>query len=90
MNTRTVATTVIKTARPLSEIARDIRRNWKPVNYAAVPYLDAMSGLNSINDNYGMDNAKSIVLYFLSNASSWRGDKAKEIKAELKKLAGIK
>jgi hypothetical protein len=29
-------------------------------------------------------------LYFLSNASSWRGEKAKAIKAELKKIAGVK
>jgi hypothetical protein len=37
-----------------------------------------------------MDTAKSIVLYFLSNASSWRGEKAKSIKAELKKMVGLK
>jgi hypothetical protein len=56
------------------------------VNFAAKPYLDAMSSLGSINDQYGYDSAKSIVLYFLGNASSWRGEKAKEIKAELKAM----
>ena len=44
----------------------------------------------SINDNYGVDSGKSIVLYFLSNASTWRGETAKRIKKELKSLAGIK
>lgn len=76
--------------RPLSVIANEIKKDWKNVYFGAIPYLMAMSCLNSINDNYGMDSAKSIVLYFLSNASTWRGEKAKAIKAELKKLAGVK
>jgi hypothetical protein len=72
--------------RPISVIAREIRKDWVNVNYAAKPYLSAMSGLESISDKHGMDSAKSIVLYFLSNASSWRGEKAKSIKAELKQM----
>jgi len=72
-----------KQQRSLSVIAREIRRDWKKVYFGAVPYLDAMSCLDSINDNYYMDSAKSIVLYFLSNASTWRGEKAREIKREL-------
>jgi len=72
--------------RPLYVIANEIRKDWKAVNYAAKPYLDAMSDLDSIKDSFGYDNAKSIVLYFLSNAASWRGEKAKAIKAELKKM----
>jgi hypothetical protein len=77
--------------RPLSVIAREIRQDWGAKMYfGAKPYVEAMSCLNSINDNYGMDSAKSIVLYFLSNASTWRGTKAKEIKIELKKLVGVK
>lgn len=73
--------------RTLAEISRDIRRDWKKVNYAAEPYLSAMSTMGSIRENYGCDSGKSIVLYFLSNASSWRGDTAKRIKAELKSMA---
>lgn len=76
--------------RPLSVIANEIRKDWKGIYFGAVPYLDAMSTLNSIEDNYGMDSGKSIVLYFLSNASSWRGDVAKRVKAELKKMVGMK
>ena len=72
------------THRSLSVIAREIGRDWKNVNYAAKPYLDAMSSLSSIHDKYGFDSAKSVVLYFLSNASSWRGEVAKRIKTELK------
>lgn len=75
--------------RPLNEIAHEIRQDWQKVNYAAVPYLEAMSDLNQITDNYGVESGKSVVLYFLSNARSWKGDKAREIKTELKKIAGL-
>lgn len=74
--------------RNLSTIAAEIRKDWgSKVNFAAKPYLSAMASLDSINDQYGYDDARSIVLYFLSNASSWRGENAKRIKAELKALA---
>lgn len=75
---------------PLSQIADIIRRDWKPMNYAAVPYVQAMLMLPAIDSSYGGDDGKSIVLYFLSNAGTWRGPVAKLVKAELKKRAGVK
>ena len=72
--------------RPLYIIAADIKADWQKVNYAAVPYLEAMQQLNSIEDNFILDSARSIVRYFLSNATTWRGEKAREIKAELKAM----
>jgi hypothetical protein len=83
-----MAKTTTKTAtRSLSEIAREIRKDWgAKVYFGAKPYLDAMATLDSINDNYGWDSGKMIVLYFLSNASTWRGETAKRIKAELKAM----
>ena len=71
--------------RPLYTIASEIRKDWK-VNYAAKPYLEAMASLGDINDSYGYDSGKGIVRYFLSNASTWRGDTAKRIKSELKSM----
>ena len=76
----------INAARPLSTIARDIRRAWPKVYFSAAPYLDAMSSLNSINDRYMYDDARGIVRYFLANAAQFRGDQAKALKAELKAL----
>ena len=73
--------------RPLSTIAAEIRRDWRNPYFGAVPYLAAMSTLDSISDNYGADSAQSVVLYFLSNASSWRGDVARRVKAELSAMA---
>jgi hypothetical protein len=76
----------INAARPLSTIARDIRRAWPRVYFAAVPYLEAMASLNSINDKYMYDDARGIVRYFLANAAQFRGESAKALKAELKAL----
>lgn len=74
-------------ARSISSIARDIRREWgSKVDYAARPYLDAMFSIDSVTDNYGYDSGRSIVLYFLSNAGSFRGAAAKALKGELKSL----
>lgn len=74
-------------SRPIYEIAREIRKDWgSKVNFAAKPYLDAMSQLTNITDMYGYDDAKSIVLYFLCNASTWRGENARRIKKELKQM----
>ncbi len=69
----------------IREIARAVAREWKKVNYAAKPYLSAMMSMEKITDNYGADSGTSIVAYFLSNASSFRGPVAKAIKVELKK-----
>ena len=82
--------TTNQTPRPLCEIARDIRKDWKNVYFGAKPYLDAMATLNSIYDHYGFDTAKTIVLYFLGNASTWRGETAKAIKKELKTMVGMR
>jgi hypothetical protein len=70
---------------PISGIANLIRRDWKNPYFGAVPYINAMAQLHSVDDDYWNDSGKSIILYFLSNASSWRGDVAKLVKAELKR-----
>ncbi len=77
-------------SRPINEIAREIKKDWVNVNYGAKPYLDAMFSLVNITDKYYEDSAKSIVSYFLSNASTYRGETAKKIKLELKAMIGAK
>jgi hypothetical protein len=75
--------------RSLMKIARDIKGSpWYRSNSSiyARDYIEAMSCLNSINDTYGLDSAESVVRYALSNLSTWRGDQARAIKAELKDL----
>ena len=72
--------------RKLNEIAYDIKSNWKNVYFGAVPYLNALSKLENVSDTYGMDDAVSIINYFLANATYWRGEKAREIKKELNSM----
>ena len=71
--------------RMLHQIARDIKQDWKKPYFGAIPYLDAMTQLCTVNDSYGTETAKIIVMYFLANAGTWKGAKAREIKKELKK-----
>jgi len=67
------------------QIALEIKKNWNKPYFGAVPYLDAM-----LRSDYGFDSEKTIVLYFLSNASTYRGEIAKEHKKQLKEIVGIK
>lgn len=89
MTTKAKSPKVVYLHRPLYVIANEIRQNWKKsvsgtdLNFAARPYLEAMETLSNINDNYIMDSGRSIVAYFLGNAGTWKGDKAREIKKEL-------
>ena len=73
-------------SRPLYQIAADIRKDWKNPYFGAVPYLEALEALESINDMYGLDNARSMVAYFLANAQTWKGETARNIKKELNAL----
>jgi hypothetical protein len=72
--------------RSIAAIAREISASWPNPYFGAAPYLGAMRSLDSIGDAYGADDGRIIVLYFLSNASTWRGETAKRIKAELKAM----
>lgn len=72
--------------RKLWAIAQEIRTHWAKPYYGALPYLQAMTSLRSVDESYGYDDGRSIVLYFLSNATTWRGEDARRLKAELKAL----
>jgi hypothetical protein len=70
----------------VSEIARAIAKDWKNINPYAAEYLNAMLSIESIEESYYADSAKSVVLYFLANAGSYRGDNARSYKALLKEM----
>ena len=71
--------------RRVHELIREGLREGKISNYAR-PYAVALLSLASLDGQYGFDDGRSIARYFLSNASSWRGDSAKECKALLKEM----
>ncbi len=75
--------------RKIYEIAKDIEAAWPNVNFAAKPYLQAMKWLAVPGDVYIAEDARSIALYFLANASGFRGPQAKALKAELKAATEI-
>jgi hypothetical protein len=75
--------------RSLASIASDIRKNWVKVSPYAKPYLEAMESLDQITGRYYEDTAESVVLYFLCNAHSWKGETAKAIKKELNDICKL-
>jgi len=71
-------------------LARLIRKDWgAKMFYGAKPYANAMLEIEHVNDRFGNENAKDVVIYFLSNAGTWRGEVAKAVKAELKRRCGL-
>ena len=73
-------------ARKIHEIASEILQDWKKPYFGAIPYIEAMLQLNTIHDDYYLDTAESVVIYFLATAQTWRGETAKRIKAELREM----
>lgn len=69
----------------VAQLATLIRQEWKNVSVHAQPYLSAMLSLQTVNDKFGLDSGKDVILYFLANASTFRGENAKALKAELKR-----
>lgn len=69
--------------RSVDKIASDIARIWKKPFYGAVPYLRAMTSLETGTDVYGTEAGSDIIARFLANAGAFRGEKARVLKAEL-------
>jgi hypothetical protein len=62
--------------------------------HPAQPYLEAMLtmvGVGSTVDpsdiRFGMDDPRRIIITFLGNAATWRGETARTVKARLKEIA---
>lgn len=73
----------------IAQLARRCLMDWgNRVNYAAKPYLEAMFTMEYVDpkgQRYIADDAKGVILYFLNNAGTWRGEVAREVKAELRR-----
>ena len=80
-------------SRPLNKIAAEILADFGPPGQSqpaykvwCKPYVKAMLSIRSLDESYGLDPAEDIVVRFLVNASSWRGETAKRVKAELNQI----
>ena len=84
------------THRPLWKIAVDIRdaaltykqeKGKMPSWWIySEDYQRALMMLTSIEEMYYADSAETVVRYLLSNLTTWRGEKARQIKDELKAM----
>ena len=77
--------------RPISDIAKDIRREWRSVNYAAAPYLDELRYLDTIDTTdrtTGFQAGASIIRGFLGSATAFKGETARNLKNELRAHIG--
>jgi hypothetical protein len=75
--------------RPLAAVAAEIvldhQTRGKALYFGAVPYVNAMmfAPTGNLGASFGEDDLDTVVLYALSNLSSWRGETARRVKAEL-------
>lgn len=71
---------------PLRELAPLIAQEGRGKSWYvyAKPYVDAMYALDTVKDNYYYDSGSEIVMYALANLTNWRGDTARDVKAQLK------
>lgn len=76
--------------RDINEIAYEIEELWRKPYFGAKPYIEAMQWVRKPDDPYGCDDGKDLVLYFLANANTWRGEDARRIKRELRDIVGLK
>jgi len=70
----------------VSEIAHAIAKDWQNISPYAADYLNAMKEITDIDGAYYADTAKSVVMYFLANASTYRGENARAYKSLLKAM----
>jgi hypothetical protein len=72
-----------KTFRPLSVIAEEIYKDWKPMPNYAYEHFKAFRYATDMTEMYGCDKVKWEVAYFLGSAQTWKGEVARRIKKEL-------
>jgi hypothetical protein len=70
-----------------AEIVATIRADWANPSFAAVPYLEALEGLQSWESRYMFDDARGLAAYLLANLGSYRGETARSVKATLKAVS---
>lgn len=68
------------------DVQNAIRREKSKLAYCAMPYAEAILQMSGPNADYWCDSGESIILRFLGNAQTWRGETAREVKAALKRM----
>ena len=76
--------------RALSEIAKEIRADWRVINNAAArEALECMDRMGQITERFVADpNGYPAVGTFLAHSVGWRGETARRVKKELRTMCG--
>lgn len=69
----------------INELAVLIEKNWQKSSPYAIPYIEAMHSHNTLKDKFYAETAENIIMYFLCNAATWRGETARLVKSELRR-----
>lgn len=85
----TTARSINATApRPVREIVADIATTWgaklSTTGYAAKPYVEALVTVRDGQEYYGDEKVEHLVRVLLSNLSQFKGQRARELKEELR------
>ena len=72
--------------RSLSEIANDVRSDWKPLDREAEPYVTAMERVDPATDRFRTESAIEILAKFRWASRLWQGPKAEKIKEEIDQI----
>ena len=88
--TLTTATATDLRSATETEIVDLIRTDWRTMSASSRAYYDAMLdqnalGLSWVTDAYYADGRGEIAYRFLGDATSWRGETARAVKAEMKR-----
>ena len=70
----------------IKEIAKFIINDWSKTDRVPKAYLEPMLTIETLDGMYYADTASSVVAYFLSSASGWKGFNARVTKKYLKKI----
>lgn len=86
--TDTTARPVNAGPRTIKAIVADIVSEWgdkvNTTGFAAKPYLEALADIETTEEYYGDDKAEHLLRYLLSNLNQFKGQRARELKEELR------
>lgn len=78
--------TVRRRVRPLQEIADEIASCYDTMGVGAAEWVDAMSCMEGVTDQYHDLNGREVVRNFLDLSRGWRTQDGNRIREELKAL----
>ena len=73
-------------SRPMREIAEEIRFDWPNIGVEAEEWLCWLHAVDRVEPEWRGGDARWAIRNFLREAGGWRGERARQIKRELRQL----